>query len=111
MESNIETPESSVMTVPFFLSNGIQGEMLIKDMTRRGLGCRHGDAPIAADDEISIEFPVLGLRKGIVRWTEGGNCGVQMLMPLDVEAMRFHAPDSLLPLAAAKPAPKAGARA
>jgi hypothetical protein len=77
------------MRAKFVLKDGTQGEMLIKNVTTRGMGCEHGSAPILPGEEIDILLPFMGTRTGTVRWTRDGTCGIAMARPLDFDVLRL----------------------
>lgn len=101
MDGNTMVParaarHARIIRARFTLSEGLGGEMLIKNVSEGGLGCRCDCQHIRIGDQVSIDLPVVGERLGIVRWIEDNQCGIQMVEPLDVERLRFRPNTNLL---------------
>lgn len=117
MASNSAKPEHSAQQAPvlharYVLSYGFQGDMVIKNVTERGIGFQCAGEPIAVGEDISVDLPHLGVHAGVVRWVKDGCCGVEMAQPVDVERLKasganlIPSPEALQSAALSQPAPR-----
>jgi len=89
IEDRTNTRTSRLMRGTITLSGGGSHDILVQNISRKGIGIKFPGQALNIGEMVRIDVPALGVFHGTVRWHVKGRAGIELSEEIDPASARF----------------------